>query len=127
MNDDERTPTRTSWTDFMSSPLALFAGIFSLLEGVVLIYLCGVKETLAPLDGVFVVVLTVALFALIVISRPEALYPPEQWVEPAETPEVRGALKVLQIFIVIVGGAWAMRLAGDQIVELAKVMFLRGR
>jgi hypothetical protein len=125
MNSGNETPPKTAWKTFMSSPLALFTGIFSLLEGVVLIYLCGVKETLNPLDGIFVLVLIVSLFALIVIARPQALYPPDQWSIPAESPEAQSALKVLQIFILIVGGAWAMRLAGDDIVKLASVVFRR--
>ena len=87
------------------------------------VYLAGVKGTLDPLDGVFVVVLTVTLFVLIVIVRPQALYPPDKWRDPPETPEVKKALRVLVIFIIIVGGAWAVRLAGDQLVALARVIF----
>ena len=45
------TPQRTSWKDFTSSPLVLFAGIFSMLEGVILIYLCGFLHVLPALDA----------------------------------------------------------------------------
>jgi hypothetical protein len=96
----------------MRSPLTLFAGIFSVLEAVVLAFLSDGKAPLDPVDGLVVILLTVVLFGIIVLARPQALYPPEEWKEAAPAPEARLALWALVIFIMFIGGGWAMKFAG---------------
>jgi hypothetical protein len=107
------SPKNTKWNVFMESPLALFAGVFSLLEGVMLIYFVGIKEKLDAIDGANVVLMTVALFALVVISRPEALYPPERWRELPRTDNARLAIIVVALFILILGGAFAVNINSE--------------
>lgn len=115
--------SRVNWASFKSSPLALFAGIFSLLESVILIYFVGILDepkALDALDGAFVVIVTVALFSLIVIGRPQALYPPERWVKTESSEESLLAIKVIAIFMLILAVAWGFNMNGDELVEIFK-------
>jgi len=103
---------RSAWQPFLRSPLTLFAGIFSILQGVVLAFLSRGKNPLEPIDGLVVILLTVVLFAVIVLARPQALYPPDEWREPSHAPEARLALYALLFFILFIGGGWTMKFAG---------------
>ena len=66
-----------------------------------------------PVDALVIILLTVVLFAIIVLARPQALYPPDKWKEnPAAAPDARNALWALIVFIFCIGGGWAMKFAG---------------
>ena len=104
--------TGRDWKVFTQSPLALFAGIFSLMETVILAFLSRGNSSLDPIDALVVILLTVTLFVLIVVARPQALYPPSEWKEPPKAPDARIALIAIILFIFIIGGGWAMKFAG---------------
>jgi hypothetical protein len=119
MADITDTEKRTAWQAFIRSPLAVFAGVFSTLEAVVLAFLTASANPVEPVDALVVIMLTVALFVLVVLARPQALYPPSEWKQPAPAPDALIALIVLSIFIVCIGGGWAMKFAGP---EWAKII-----
>ncbi len=62
---------RTQWEGFMRSPLTMtmFAGVFSLLEVVVVVFLSQSKKDFDPVDALVVILLTVTLFVIVVLAR----------------------------------------------------------
>ncbi len=105
------------WDNFIRSPLAMFAGIFSLLETIVIAFISQ-SDNFNPFDGVMLILLTVNMFVLIVLARPQALYPPQEWKEPSTAPDARIALWALIIFIFCVGGGWAFANLGDELAQI---------
>jgi len=106
--DKPERPSGTNWAVFIGSPLALFGGIFSLIEGIILVYLCGVKRVLPSMEGIRVLIITISIFALIVISRPEALHPPKDWDKLRNlsntTPGAFMSISVIGLLMLGIGG-----------------------
>jgi MFS-type transporter involved in bile tolerance (Atg22 family) len=100
------------------SLLAMFAGIFALMETVIVAFISQ-SVGFDPIDGIMLILMTVCIFALIVLARPQALYPPSEWKEPSPAPDARIALWALIIFIFCIGGGWAL----SEVVEKFKVCF----
>jgi hypothetical protein len=120
-NSQNKNQPNSKWNNFLRSPLAMFAGIFSLLETVVIAFISNSTD-FKPVDGVMLILLTVNMFVLIVLARPQALYPPQEWKEPAAAPEARIALWALIFFIFFIGATWGLDRGGDELEDIIKAI-----
>jgi hypothetical protein len=110
-------PDKIDWMKYTKSPLTLFAGVLSLLESVVLIYLVNAGK-IDGLDGAAIVLMTVAIFSIIVIGRPEALYPPERWKKPPPSANARLALIIIALFLFLFVISFAININGHILIEI---------
>jgi len=109
-------PEKTNWSKLTESPLAVFVGVFSVMESVVLVYLSGVKGIIDGGDASVIFILTIALFSLIVIARPQGFYPPEKWQELKSGAEVKVAIYAIISVMVILSVSWGVAINTHNII-----------